>query len=69
MTLLDWWSAGSPGSRYGFIFIVYDACDIKLERGVAGCRSRGDKFPVTCCWQGAKNSDTPEMPLGSCSAH
>ena len=28
-------------------FTVYDTCDIKLERGAAGCRSRGGtNFPV-----------------------
>ena len=63
MTHLDLAERGISRRSLMLPFTVYDTCDIKLERGAAGCRSRGGtNFPGVCFWQGAKNSDTPEMP-------
>ena len=47
MTHLDLAERGISRRSLVLPFTVYDTCDIKLERGATGCRSRGGtNFPV-----------------------
>ena len=62
MTHLDLAERGISRRSLMLPFTVYDFCD---KVGTRRCRMpfpRGNKFPSVCFWQGAKNSDTPEMP-------